>query len=231
MFKRSVVSITILVFSLFCESAVSQNQDPYQVLDAVKDKYKTVNDYSVQAAIKVDVSFLTVPEIKAKVFFKHPDKIHLDAKGFAMLPKQGFNFSQELLLKDNYNAIYVKEEVIEEVKTAVIKIIPDEDSSGVILSTLWIDLKESVIIKVETTTKDKGTFEIKFNYSSKKYPLPSTVEFLFNGGRDETAESADNERETNPRRIGRGLMKGNVTVNYSDYVINKGIDDSIFESE
>lgn len=231
-----------ILLKLFIISAVSisaQTKDPNKILDAVRQKFNQAKDYQVDVSVKLDMSFIKVPDMQVKVFFKQPDKIKLQSEGFAMVPKQGLNFSPAQLLKGDFTTIYVRSETVDNRKINVVKVIPNSDSSDVILSTLWIDAAESVIRKAETTSKKGGTTKIELNYDNTKYGLPSQVKLSFNLGEmqipptlsnqtTENKESDDKGRRRN-KAIGEGMsLKGSVIMNYKNYQVNKGIADSFF---
>ncbi len=231
--------ILITLFLITATFVSAQTKDPNKILDAVRKKFNQAKDYQVDVNVKLDMSFIKVPDMNVKVFFKQPDKIKLQAEGFAMIPKQGLNFSPAQLLKGDFTTIYVRSETLDSRKTNVIKIIPNSDSSDVILSTLWIDAAESVIRKAETTSKKGGTTKIELSYDNTKYGLPSRVKLFFNLGEmqmpstlsnqtNENKDSDDKNRRRN-KAIGEGMsLKGSVTMNYKNYQINKGIPDSFF---
>ncbi len=89
----------IVIFLAINFLIIPQKKDPDQILQKVVANFEKIKDYEVDVNIKVDVEFLKVPESNAKIFFKQPDKIALKSEGFAMLPKNGFNFSPASLLK------------------------------------------------------------------------------------------------------------------------------------
>src|SRR3989339_1749241 len=231
--------IFLILFIIAAAFVSAQTKDPNKILNAVRQKFNQVKDYQVDVSVKLDMSFIKVPEMHVKVFFKQPDKIKLQSEGFAMVPKQGLNFSPAQLLKGDFTTIFVRSETGDNHKTNVVKVIPNSDSSDVILSTLWIDATESVIRKAETTSKKGGTTKIEMNYDNTKYGLPSQVKISFNLGEmqmpstlpNQTAEkkeSDDNGRRRN-KVIGEGTsLKGTVIMNYKNYQINKGIADSFF---
>lgn len=230
------ILITLMLIGAITVPA--QTKNPNQLLDAVRQKFNKVNDYKADANVKLDMSFFKVPDMKAKIFFKKPDKIKVEADGFAMLPKQGLKFSPADLLKEDFTAIYVRSETMDNHKIDVIKTIPNSDSSEVILSTLWIDATESVIRKVETTRKKGGTTQIDLVYDNYEFGLPSQIKLSFNLGdikMPATLPQQPNEKtdanKKNKRR--RGLpddesLKGRVIMTYKNYQINKGIPDSFF---
>jgi len=226
--------ISIIVISV--QIGFSQSKDPDDILDGVVTNFNTVKDYQVDVNIKVDVEFIKVPETKAKIYFKQPDKVHLEAEGFAMLPKNGMEFSPSSLIKKEHTAIYEQDVDLNGFKTSLVKVIPLGDQGDVILSTLWIDQKRQVIRKVESTTKTNGTFSIDFSYDDNiKYPLPSKILFSFNMDKMNipatiSGETTTEKSDIKKKNIGSST-KGQVVVSYSNYLVNKGIPDSIFEGK
>ncbi len=230
--------IFIALFLISAAVSSAQTKDPNKLLDAVRKKFDKVNDYKVDASVKLDMSFIKVPDMKAKVYFKKPDKIKVDAEGFAMLPKQGLKFSPAELLQGDFTALYVRSETIDNRKLDVIKAIPNSDSSDIVLSTLWVDAAESVIRKFETTSKKGGTTQIELNYDNYEFGLPSQIKITFNFGdiklpvnqANQQNEINDVEKKgMNRRGLPRGAsLKGSVLMTYKNYQINKGIPDSFF---
>lgn len=227
----------IFVLMLFTlTSIIAQSKNPEEIINGVIVNFNKVKDYQVDVNIKVDVEFLKVPDSKAKIYFKQPDKVHLESEGFALLPKDGIDFSPSILAKKNYTAIYEKEVILDGVNTSIVKIIPTADQGNVILSTLWIDQKKQLIRKVESTTKTNGTFTINFSYDENlKYPLPAKIVFSFNLDQMNIPKVFnDDSNSDQPKKKNKRLnstTKGQVIISYFNYVINKCIPDSIFENK
>lgn len=212
----------------------AQKNNPEKILDRVKQKFLTVKDYEVNVKIKIDVEFLKIPENKAKIYFKQPDKVKINSEGFALLPKEGINFSPISLLSGNRTSIFEKEEVIDGTKLSVLKIIPLGGTDDIILSTLWIDDQKSIIRKVESTTKTNGTFTIDLNYNESltKYPLPSSLVFTFDVSRSNIPITLDDEPNSKQDKLKKHkLTKGTVKILYSEYKVNINVPDSIFEEK
>lgn len=223
-----ILLITNLVFA--------QSKDPDQILKNVVDNFSRVQDYTVDVSIKVDVEFIKVPETKAKIYFKQPDKVHLESDGFAMLPKSGMEFSPSALINKEHTAIYEKDVMLNGINTSLVKVIPLGDQGDVILSSIWVDQAKQVIMKVESTTKTNGTFTIDFSYDKNFiYPLPKEIIFSFNVDKMNIPATISGETTTeNPKKKkGRSdsVTKGKVIVKYNNYEVNKGLSDSIFEKK
>ncbi|WP_337865452.1 hypothetical protein [Ignavibacterium sp.] len=224
----------VLFFFIFISEIFAQQKIADELINSVIINFSRVKDYEVDIDIKVDVEFLKVPESKAKIYFKQPDKIRLKSDGFALLPKEGLDFSPAALTKKDYTAIYEQDVILNGIKTSVVKVIPVGEKSNIILSTLWIDPINKVIRKVESTTKTNGTFTIELFYDeSMKYPLPNKLVFSFNIDKLNLPKAFSNDG--NPpkkrKRVPDAPTKGNVIVKYSNYKVNIGIPDSVFEEK
>lgn len=226
--------LVVLVFFSILVNA--QSKDPDEIINKVISNFNKVRDYQVDVKIKVDIDFLKAPETKAVIYFKQPDKIHLESEGFAMLPKDGLDFSPSFLAKKDYTAIYEQDVDLDGFKTSIIKIIPTGDQGNIILSTLWIDQSKQMIRKIESTTKTNGTFSINFTYENKlEYPLPSKIIFSFNIDErnlpKSLSEDSNHEKSNKKKSKIPGLTKGKVTISYYNYKVNKGLSDSIFQEQ
>lgn len=224
-----LITISLIFFNAF----YAQSKDPEEILENVKNAFEVIEDYEVEVKIKVDVEFLKMPERDATVYFKKPDKIHIESEGFAVLPKQGLRFSPAALLESEYTAFYEKDEMLNDINTAVVKIIPLNESSDVILTTLWIDQERDLIMKVESSRKPSGTFSLEFTYlqTSENYQLPETMLFTFSIDKmqfpkrfrsdDDLTEESEEKNSDEPKT-------GKVLLTYSNYRVNQDLPDSLF---
>lgn len=227
---KKILSIIFLTAFLI----PAQSKDPDEILERLMSNFERIEDYKVDINIKLDVQHLKAPESKATLYFKKPDKIHIESDGFAMIPREGLGFAPLSFLKKDYTAIYEKDETLNGHKVSIVKIIPLGDKSDIILTTLWIDQSINAIRKSETTTKFGGNFSIKLDYDDKiKYPLPAKMEFMLNANQDMVAKDLHelDEKAKPERRRRNVLTSGTVYITYSNYEINKGIPDSIFEKK
>ena len=224
----------IFLIILFRAIGFSQIPNPETILENVKKEFEKIEDYQVNVTIKVDVEFLKMPEREATIFYKKPDKFHIDSENFALLPKSGLNSSPLGFMNYDYKAYYIREDTLHEAITSVIKVIPLEVSADVILSTLWIDTQRNIILKVESTRKPQGTFFIDFEYlkTKKGFWLPSSMIFsftidrsLFPGklNKDQNSESGKSKEDSAKKETGY------VYLTYSNYKVNIGLSDEIFE--
>lgn len=230
--SNGILMLTVFFLMVSFSFVSAQNNNPDEIIKNLKSEFERVKDYKADVTIKIDASMLKVPKMNAVFYFKQPDKTHIESNSFAMIPKQGVNFSPVSLLKGKYTAIFARNENIDGRELAVIKIIPLNEGSNVLLTTIWVDRKKNVVRKLESTTKLNGTFNVDFIYDDKiDYPLPEKIIFLFNF--DKMGLPKDSNENPNrmhkPKRVSG--LKGKVILTYSNYKINTDLPDSLFEKK
>ncbi len=211
---------------LICSLLFAQENDPKIILNNVKQKLDKVNDYTADILIKIDVDFLKVDDTKAKVFFKKPNRFKMEAKGFAMIPRASLKFSPLRLLQQDFLSVYIKTDTLNSAKVEVIKLIPVEEDAKMLLASLWIDPVHFNILKIEASTRDKGTFSIFFKYGKQiQYGLPDSAIILFDVSRSRMPHFSFGQKKK------KGALKGRVEIIYSHYKVNEGLDENIFLDE
>jgi len=219
----------IILFFLLGINICAQAPDPKKILKEVENKFSKVKDYSADASIKLDVPFVKMPDRKVKIYFKQPNKTQFESKEFAMLPKMGLDFNPSMLLKEDYISVYVKQDVIEGKKMDVINLIPQSDTAKVKFIKLWIDAVDKVIKRLETAPDKGGLVTSELSYGSEiNYGLPSKMIFSMEFG---GVKMPGNMKNLTKKEGEKQENKGSVTVEYSNYQINKGIDDKIFSKK
>ena len=222
----------LVLFVLPLGTTVSaQDINPQPLLDSVKTKFLKVKDYEADVSIKVNVTFIKIPVKSGKLYVKHPDKMKLVSNGFAMLPKRGMNLSFNELFEKKYNAIFVKQEVLNKVNTMVVKIIPLDDSADLLIATIWIDRLTQRIKKIDAVSKSSGNFVTSFNYPAKanSFDLPSELTFTFEVTKANLPMGVTGDFDSEkPKTKDNKPQKATLTITYSNYVVNKGIADAFF---
>ena len=221
----------LFILLLIATSVFAQEHNPKELLNLVQSDFEKIQDYSVDIEINIDVNFVDAPNSNAKLYFKQPNKVKIDSDGFAIIPKQRLTFSPSELLTDSYSAIFIKTEIVDSFMVDVIKVIPLEDSSDILLSTLWVDPLHNVIRKIESVTKKMGTITIYLEYGDKEiFMLPSVAKFFFNTTKSghATMFSTMDKSEVNKEK---GNLSGSVIITYSNYLLNQNLDDSLFVDE
>ena len=223
-----------MVMSIIGFSMPVNAQPPQTVIQNVQAKLKKVKNYVATGRMKTNVIFIKAPIAKVKVYYKSPNLLQIkNESGISFIPKGAINI--------NLNSIFVDPDgfdLIDMGKDAstswrVIKLLPKDENANIVLSTLYIDTKNWLIQKATTTTKENGTYEllmtygkyadwgladkVVFRFNTKNYKLPKGITFDYDDGSDNKTNSQLKKK------------KGELIINYSSYVINKGLPDTVFQ--
>lgn len=203
-----------------------------KMLKGVTDKFYKVRDYQVDAVIDARISFLKILPQKAKVFYKSPSKFHVESKGIAILPKQNFDQLFTLLNNENNFMAFVSgAENLNRVATTIVNVIPMSDTSDLVLAKLWVDVAQGLIVKSQLTTKTNGTVLIEYFYGTwKTIALPDKTIFTVDVKRFKIpkAISADINSKVTQEDKNKPQKPGRIIISFSNYKINKGINDKVF---
>ncbi|HEX4875880.1 MAG TPA: hypothetical protein VFV31_04360 [Chitinophagaceae bacterium] len=222
------------IILLFAAGLKATAQTAEDIIGKVKAKLDKVNDYEAAGKMKTNVIFIKAPIAKVKVYYKKPNRLRINNEnGISFIPKGSVNI--------NLNNIFINTtgfDMIDMGKEAntglrIIKLLPKDENSDVVLSTVYIDETQSLIKKAKTTTKENGTYELEmtygsyaaygladkvvFSFNTKDYKLPKGITFDYDDGtkKQEAADKLKNK-------------KGKVEIQYTAYTINKGVPDSVF---
>ena len=227
----------IILVLITCHlSLVTFSQDMTALVMKVKAKLDQVNDYEADGRMKTDVAFIKAPIGKVKVFYKKPNKFRLKKDGgISLLPKGGVSVNMNSIFSiTDFVALAAGEAVIGGTKTKIVKLLPSNENSDIVLTTMYIDEANLLVKKAVTTTKENGTYEIEMSYGQfMQYGLPDKVVFGFNTKDYKLPKGITLEFDDNEKKISEAEKlknkKGRVEITYTNYIINKGINDSVFK--
>jgi outer membrane lipoprotein-sorting protein len=206
-------------------------QDATDILNKVITKLNTVKDYTVTANVKADIPMIKILPNKATVYFKQKDKFKVESKGIVILPKQGFTEINTFLAnKKSYMAVVGDSSKVGGVMTKQITVIPNGESSEIVLAKLWIDNKRSVIMKSQITTKSNGTVTTNYSYGDKvSFGLPSQLVFEIDVKKFKLPKSvAADINKSSTEKNTKTKNKGTITITLTDYKVNTGLSDALF---
>jgi outer membrane lipoprotein-sorting protein len=230
---KSLIALFVVAISFSPVSVKAQTAE--ELINKVKAKLEKVNDYQANGKMKTNVIFIKAPIANVKVYYKKPNKLRINNEsGISFIPKGSVNI--------NLNNIFINTtgfDIIDMGKESgtnlrIIKLLPKDEEADVVLSTLYIDEVQQLIKKAKTTTKESGTYELEmsygkyaefgladkviFSFNTKDYKLPKGITFDYDDG---TKKEQPTDKMKN--------KKGKVEIVYSNYIINKGVSDTVFK--
>lgn len=214
---------------------LSFSQSAEEMAAKLKTKLLSVKDYEAKGMLKTDVAFLKLPISAVRIFYKFPDLFRIKKDGgISVLPKGGIRINMNSLITEgNYTSLSAGRIVWKGSDLAILKLIPNGESSDIVLTTLYVDDKAMLIRRAITTTKDNGTYEMEMEYgkyarwglpdkaimifNTKDYKLPKGITFEYD------ASISQKSKEKKPLS-----KQGRIEISYASYEINKGLSNSLF---
>ena len=233
---RKFILLLLILNSIYFENSFSQNSFSQNasasfILNVIYKKSLLANDYSANAHIKVDLPFLKMLPINATIYFKQKDKFKIDSKSIAILPRQSFDqLSRMLENPSTYSSMIQSQELIGNIQTTLISVIPLSDTSDLILGKLWIDTDKKLVLKSQLTTKNSGTILTEYFYgSNSEYGLPDQLIFTVDIKKFKIPKSVSIDINNSASNKVVKEKTGKIFITLSNYRINKGIEDGMFK--
>lgn len=231
------LSVPAFILTLFLLPAfVSRAQDANALITKVKEKLALVSDYQAEGVMKTDVSFMKVPESKVTIYYKKPDKFKIKKQdGISIVPRGGGNINLAALFEGNNNtAVPAGKGTVNGAAVTIVKLLPLDEKSDVVVSTLYIDEKEALVKKAIITTRENGTYEMEMQYGRyTSRGLPDTITFLFATKDYKLPKGLAFDYDTGEQKpktnTSNGHQKGKIQISYTSYSINKGLSNDLFK--
>ena len=239
------------IFFIFLFTSIkSQNTDLDIVKSNILTQFSKIEDYQVDINIKINMTGFRMPKKKIKMFFKKPDKLSIKTNGFAIIPKTGinnnpnelfkmFNYINEVnrTIRDNKQFYFISGIVNQDSIDMPIKNFKSEESN--VKMSLLIDAKEWIITEVDIFLDKEKTFSIRTDYINiNNIMVPEKTKLIIgikeisrikNNFNDDLLFNSDNDlAKASGFNLKNDEFKGEISMKFSNYIINQGIDDQIF---
>jgi outer membrane lipoprotein-sorting protein len=212
------------VGTLLCWTLAANCQSASEIVQKLKMKLGSVQNYEARGKMKTNVAFIKAPIATVKVYYKKPDMLRIvNETGISFIPRGSVNINLNSILL-NTEKFDVMDAGKDNTGLRVIKLLPKDDTADIVLSTIYVDEKSMLIKKSKTTTRENGTYELDMTYGKyAQYALPDKIVFSFNTKdyklpKGITLDYDDGSRKNEERLKNK---KGTVEITYTNYIINK----------
>lgn len=204
-----------------------------EILRRCERNFETIDDYTVDLTAAINMDRIRIPEMKAVLFFKRPDKINIKSEGFAMLPREGFALPVTALVR-NYDAVLKGTEEIEGKRLYRLQLTAKKTATRVQNLIIWVDPENHTI--TQTTSAPYGgrsvTVQTWYMHHENKVWLPERMSVKFVAtAPDTTAVDEFPIPGSRPEEFRRPPRNGSMDVRYSNYRVNSGLSDDLFKRE
>jgi hypothetical protein len=227
---RRRVMPRVLALSVAAAAAVARGGDPggETILRNVEARLAAVHDYTVTLDVVADIERLNVPPMHVTMYFKQPDKVHLDAEGFAMLPREGLQPNVGKLLA-KYTAAGVGKDTLDGVPVRKIMLQAKSDRTFPRSLSVYVNPDRWTTERIVTSGSADRLATISFTYVQVEgvwLPGGMTAAFAI-----APPDSTGLDLPAGPLRPQQKPRNGTVTVRYSNYRLNTGLSDDIFAKD
>ena len=224
---KKFLFLIVIVLGTAVHSAAAQSMTAAQILQRMKEQFEPVKDYIATIRISVDLERLQAPEMPATIYFKMPDRVHVDAKNFAMLPRQAIPVNPTQWLEKFESTLSGIEHRGDSTFYKLRLVSKPEKGKTATEFFVWVDGARWVATHIEASPWElrKISAELEYQMVDNKVLLPSKISVLM-----DTQQQTDStaERMYSPQRMPR---KGSIIIRYEDYKLNTNFSDEIFEKK
>lgn len=232
--KTMISGITAVVMMLPLRTDA---QSAEQLIEQARLKIDQVNQYEAKGKMKTNVTFLKVPVANVTIYFSKPNQLRIKSeKGVSFVPKGAVSINLgEVLSAKDFTILDAGDDRVGPIPVKVVKLLPNDDNSDLVLSTLYIDPVKALVMRARTTTRENGTYELDMTYGKySEYGLPDKIFFSFNTKdyklpKGVTFDFDDGSAAKQPVEKGKP-KKGRAEIYISSYKINQPLPSGIFTS-
>ncbi len=202
-----------------------------EILKNLEANFPGVQDYTVTLDIAPDIERLNVPPMNVRMYYKQPDKFHFESDNFGLVPKEGLAFNPARLLK-RFSIESVVEDTVEGGKQLRLLLRPREERARTTLVVLYVDPANWKPTKIVSSLFDGRTMTATFQYEEQAgHLMPSLLSVQFASATNDTTDQNPGAEEMAPVQRPQVPRRGSITIRYSNYKINTGLPDDIFNKK
>jgi hypothetical protein len=234
--SRGITMLLAILVILFASiAAANADEQGDAIINKVRGNFDKLKTLQCDIKASVDISYVDMPPKSGKMYYKSPGKTYIDIGGFSMLPKVGQGLIiDEILNSGAITTIYIGNQMYEGKNYELVKVLPIDGNSDLLLSSLYIDKKTNSVERAELTTKN-GTFNIDIkNIKVDGIYLPEVMDVFFKVSEfklpksmtGDVNRSSDDEKE---KKKSKTPGQGSASLIYSNFKVNKPISDAVFD--
>ncbi|MCD6360474.1 MAG: outer membrane lipoprotein-sorting protein [Armatimonadetes bacterium] len=207
----------ILTTGLLLTAGTAHALTPMEVVQRALRVQQQVADYTATITVSLHAPNIQVPPRTARVYYKRPDKVRVDSTGLAIVPRDALlmgNLARHL--KTNTRAAMVGAGTLRGRPVWCIKLTPLDAGPGAGRMLCWIDTERYLLLRSEVWDAVARAITMSFTYTlvQNRYWMPRQLVC-----------------EVSPRLLDGSGEKARVSIAFSDYRVNVGLRDSIFEED
>jgi hypothetical protein len=204
---------------------IRADEEAVRYLDAIEKKYSELKDYTADVNVHFDMETFKTPDMKAKLYFKAPDKMKVESKGIFFFPREGGYFNPALFKKDDFE-IKILEPAADGKREIKLKIVPRKKEKMGREFVLVIDRNDYLVREIHTSQFDGRETKAKIEYGRYgSFELPRYILLTL----DLPSVEPNEKRGFGPFEQKSERVTGTIEITYANYKVNTGLKDEIFK--
>lgn len=190
---------------------------PMELVQKAMQVQGQVRDYTATVTVSIKAPNLQMPARTTKVYYKKPDKLHVQSQGLVIIPRDALLMGDLAShLEENTQASLVGTGTLDGRPVTCVKLTPLDAGPGTGRILVWIDIDRFLLVKTEIWDVATKAMTITFTHTlvQERYWMPDEIVC------DLSAHMLNGDGET-----------ARATVSFADYRINTGLSDDIFEDD
>ncbi len=221
------IFLWLFIFFFLSPGWIRADEEAVRYLDAIEKKYSELKDYTADVNVHFDIETFKTPDMKAKLYFKVPDKMKVESKGVFFFPREGGYFNPGLFKKDDFE-IKILEPLAEGKREVRLKIVPKKKEKMGREFVLLIDRKDNLVKEIHTSQFDGRETKAKIEYGRYgSFDLPRYILLTL----DLPSVDPGEKRGFGPFEQKSERVTGTIEITYANYKVNTGLKDDIFKSK
>ena len=216
----------LLIFFLLLPGSLQAQGDATRYLEALGAKYSGLKDYIVDVNIHFDIETFKAPDLKARLYYKVPDKMKVESKRVLFFPREGGYFNPSLFKKEDFTVLFIENVTYEGKKAVKLRLIPKKKKRNIQDFVLTIDTEQNQVREVDVAQSGGREIKAELAYGTfGRFELPTRIKLLldFPEVEPEMVKGFDMSPQGTKRVTGR------IEITYSNYKVNSGLGDEIFK--
>lgn len=216
---RAVACLLVLVLGAGGAVTAEGVPDPKEILRKALDLSEGVQDYTAWLRVKADLQGAPEQVPAFKVYFKRPDKVHIESRSIVVIRRDMLTFGNlSKFVEEGADVLLAGSKVVDGTPMYTLKLMPKRAEGEGRPPTRVLITLDGRRWTVATTrifegAEEQATLDWSYVLVASKYWMPSAIRL--------TIPKA-------PRRD--GTLGAGITVTFSEYTVNTGLSDSLFEN-
>lgn len=223
--RRICFYISLLAICAAAAGAAPAKLSGEGILRKALDISNAIKDYSADVLVTVDMPQVKVPQRKARVYFKRPNKVAIDSQGIVMIPRKALvpgNLGPEILKDAQVTLAGTK--VQNGVPVYFLKVAQTGDRRSSDRVLFWVRGDRWTVERMEAQSAGRAEMSVTWEYQQAggKYWMPKRLVATLAAPRNGRHRDPDEPKPKQPEK------PGTVTVVFNNVRVNTGLKDSLF---